>query len=209
MAETESVVRFLERLPPRPGPGLDRLLDATERCLARYGVRRTSMTDIAREMRVARTTLYRQVGSVEQALALVASRQVHRFLDDLLELLASSEGAGAEAFATSVIRAVRFARTDPMCRRVLEDEPELLGSLVARDLAPYAAQVAGALTPLVAAAMDAGTLRRGEPALVAQWLVRVVAVLVALPPEGGLQGDLEEMVRYGLAPLMRISRSHA
>ena len=97
MAEAESVIALLERLPPRPGPSMARLLDATERCLARYGIRRTSMTDIAREMHVARTTLYRQVSSVEEAVALVASRQLHRFLDDLLSLLSSPGGVGPAA----------------------------------------------------------------------------------------------------------------
>lgn len=203
MAEAASVTELLDHLPPKPGPALDRLLDATERCVARYGLRRTSMTDIAREMRVARTTLYRQVGSVEQAIALVASRQVHRFLGDLLAMLSSPEGAGPGAFVSSVAGAVRFARSDPMCRRVLEDEPELLGSLVARDLAPYAAQVAEALAPLVAGAMEAGTIGRGDAAMAAQWMVRVVAALVALPPEG----DLDEMVRYALEPLLRVAES--
>lgn len=201
MAETESVVKLLERLPPRPEPAMGRLLDATERCLARYGPRRTSMTDIAREMHVARTTLYRQVASVEEAIALVASRQLHRFLDDLLELLSSPEGAGPAAFLRAMAGAVRFARSDPVCRRVLEDEPELLGSLVAHDLSPYADQVAEALTPLVAGAIEAGSIRAGDPALAARWMVRVVAALVALPPEGG---DLEALLDYGLGPLLHV-----
>ena len=203
VAETESALALLERLPPRPDPSTDRLLDATERCLARYGIRRTSMTDIARELRVARTTLYRQVGSVEQAVALVASRQLHRFLDDLLAVLASAEGAGPVAFIEAIAGAVRFARTDPVCRRVLDDEPDLLGSLVARDLRPYATQVAEAVTPIVAAAMEAGTIRSGDPRLAAQWMVRVVAALVALPPEG----DLEEMLGYALGPILHVAES--
>jgi AcrR family transcriptional regulator len=203
MAETESLLKLLERLPPRPAPSMDRLLDSTERCLARYGFGRTSMSDIAREMRVARTTLYRQVGSVEEAIALVASRQLHRFTDDLLAVLSSPEGAGPAAFVRAMAGAVRFARTDPVCRRVLEDEPDLLGSLVARDLSPYAAQVAQALTGLLAGAMEAGTIRRSDPSLTAQWMVRMVAALVALPPEG----DLEELLDHGLRPLLHAAGS--
>jgi len=79
---------FRDRLPARPDPDLDRVLDAVERCLARFGVRRTSMTDIARELGVARTTLYRQVRSLEEAVSLVASRRFHRFLDELVTLAA-------------------------------------------------------------------------------------------------------------------------
>jgi AcrR family transcriptional regulator len=204
MAETVSVVKLLERLPPRPEPAMGRLLDATERCLARYGLRRTSMTDIAREMHVARTTLYRQVGSVEEAIALVASRRLHRFLDDLLELLEAPGEAGPEAFLRAIAGAVRFARSDPVCRRVLEDEPELLGSLVSRQLLPHAVQVAEALTPLVAGAMEAGTIRAADPALASRWLVRVVAALVALPPD---DGQLDALLDYGLRPLLHPAAS--
>src|SRR5579872_4382810 len=160
MAETDSVLKLLEQLPPRPAPSLDRTLDATERCLARYGIRRTSMTDIAREMHVARTTLYRQVGSVEEAIALVASRQLHRFLDELLEVLADPEGATVEGIVGAIGDAVRFTRSHPVALRVLNDEPEILGSIVARDLGPYAAQIAQALAPVLRHAMDRGVIRR-------------------------------------------------
>ncbi len=201
MAETDSVLKLLERLPPRPDPGLDRLLDATERCLARYGIRRTSMTDIAREMHVARTTLYRQVSSVEEAVALVASRQLHRMLDDLVAHLSAPGGAGAAGFIEAVAATVRFARSNPVSRRVLDDEPEILGSLLARDLGPYVSQVAEALVPVVQGAMDAGLIGGDDPLLVAQWLVRVVTVLVVLPPED----DLDAMVGYALSPLLASS----
>lgn len=201
MAETDSISKLLERLPPRPGPALDRLLDATERCLVRFGIRRTSMTDIAREMHVARTTLYRQVGSVEEAVALVASRQLHRVLDGLLAHLSVPGGASAEGFVQAVAWAVRFARVNPVSRRVLEAEPDLLGSLLARDLRPLATQIADSLVPVVRGAMDAGLVGGDAPDLVAHWLVRVVAVLVVLPPEG----DLDAMVEFALRPLLAVT----
>jgi AcrR family transcriptional regulator len=205
MAEADSVLKLLERLPPRPDPGLDRLLDGTERCLARYGIRRTSMTDIAREMHVARTTLYRQVSSVEEAVALVASRQLHRVADDLVAHLSAPGGASAEGFVGAVAATVRFARSNPVSRRVLDDEPEILGSLLTRDLRPYATQVAEALVPMVRSAMDAGLIGGDDPLLVAQWLVRVVTVLVVLPPED----DLDAMVEYALRPLLARSAPRA
>jgi AcrR family transcriptional regulator len=197
VAETDPVIRLLEHLPPRPSASADRMLDATERCLARYGIRRTSMTDIAREMHVARTTLYRQVGSVEEAIALVASRQLHRFLDELVDVLARPGGARAEDLVAAIGGAVRFTRSHPVALRVLNDEPEILGSIVARDLGPYAAQIADALAPVLRHAMDGGVIRRADPLLAAQWLVRVLAVLVALPPE-----DLDRMLDYALRPVL-------
>ncbi|HZU80082.1 MAG TPA: TetR/AcrR family transcriptional regulator, partial [Acidimicrobiales bacterium] len=178
---------------------LDRLLDATERCLARYGIRRTSMTDIARELRVARTTLYRQVSSVEEAVSLVASRQFNRFLDELFAMLDSPEGLTPAGFVAAVAGAVRFARSHPVVLRVLRDEPELLGELLSRDLQVYAMQVAEALAPVLASAMASGRIAPGDPSLAAQWVVRVVAALIVLPPEG----DLDALLDYALRPMLQ------
>src|SRR3954462_2198367 len=102
-----SADQLYDRLPSRPGPELDRVLDAVERCLARYGLKRTSMTDIARELGVARTTLYRQIASMQEALALMSSRRFHRFLDELVEL--SAAGFTAETFVQAIVRTVGSA----------------------------------------------------------------------------------------------------
>ena len=111
-----------DRLPPRPAPELDRVLDAVERCLARYGIHRTSMTDVAREMGVARTTLYRQVASLEDAMALMSSRRFHRFLDELVAL--SAQGLTVDTFTQVIVRTVRSVLADPVAQRVLHDEPQ-------------------------------------------------------------------------------------
>ena len=198
MAEPVAALRLLEALPPRPSAALDPVLDATERCLARYGIRRTSMTDIAKEMGVARTTLYRQVGSVEEAIALAVSRQLHRFLDGLVDLLMTPGGAGPHRFIAAIGAAIRFGRSNPVVLRVLEDEPDIMGALVTRDLGTYAAQIADALTPIVDVAMAAGMLRPADPHLTAEWIVRVVAVLMVIPPES----DLDQMLDYALLPVL-------
>jgi AcrR family transcriptional regulator len=198
MAEPVAALQLLEALPPRPSEALDPVLDAAERCLARYGIRRTSMTDIAKEMGVARTTLYRQVGSVEEAIALAVSRQLHRFLDGLIDLLVAPGVAGPHRFISAIASAIRFGRSNPVILRVLEDEPDIMGELVTRDLRSYAAQVADALTPIVGVAMSAGMLRPADPHLTAEWIVRVVAVLMAIPPEG----DLDQLLEYALLPVL-------
>jgi AcrR family transcriptional regulator len=199
MGEVRASFPMLDRLPPRPPAVLDKLLDATEQAVARYGVRRTSMTDLARELGVARTTLYRQVTSVEEALALVASRQVYRFLDRLVQLVLTPAAAGPDAFMGVIVDAIAFTREHPVVRRVLEDEPEIVGAVVTRDLEPFAAQVAEALQPVLAGAMDAGLVRRADPQLAAEWLVRVAAVLIVLPAPG----DLGTLLDYALRPVLQ------
>jgi AcrR family transcriptional regulator len=197
-----TLLEVFEHLPPRPPESADRLLDATERCLARYGIRRTSMTDIAKEMKVARTTLYRQIGSVEEAIAMIASRQLHRFLDELVAGLTEPGGAGPQTFIRAIANAVRFARSHPVVLRVLSDEPDIVGELVTRELNLYAHEVADALMPIIGAAMAAGRLRTADPHVAAEWMVRVVAVLIALPPEA----DLDTVLEYAMVPVLTPKR---
>ena len=165
--EPMSVERLHDRLPPRPGPELDRALDALESCLARYGVKRTSMTDIAREMGVARTTLYRQVASIEEAMALMSSRRFHRFLDELVALAA--QGISAETFVQVIVRTVRSAWSDPVAQRVLHGEPELVGHyLTSGSLAALAGPIVELLEPVLAAARGPGRIRTTDPAMTAR-----------------------------------------
>lgn len=190
--------QLLSRLPPRPGPELDRVLDAVERCLARFGLKRTSMSDIAREMGVARTTLYRQVPSLEEAMALMSSRRFHRFLDELVGLAA--QGVSAETFVQAIVRTVRTALADPVVQRVLHDEPDVIGHYLSDgSLAALAGQVSELLAPVVEAAMATGLVRAADPPMVAGWIVRIVLSLGAVPPP---DTALEDTVRFVLLPLL-------
>jgi AcrR family transcriptional regulator len=50
------------------------VLDATQRCLARYGVRRTTMDDIAGEMGMSRSAVYQYVRNKQDAVRQLSAR---------------------------------------------------------------------------------------------------------------------------------------
>lgn len=196
--EAISAARQHDGLPPRPDPALDRVLDAVERCLTRFGLRRTTMSDIARELGVARTTLYRQVSSLEEATALVSSRRLHRFVDKLTDL--SDQGLDAEAFVQVIVRTLRMTLAEPVMKRLLGDEPEILGELLTSGhVAALVAQIADLLTPVLRHAMGTGLIRAGDPAMAAEWIVRIVLVLTAVPAP---DDELEATVRFVLLPML-------
>jgi AcrR family transcriptional regulator len=175
------------------------VLDAVERCLTRYGVGRTSMSDIAREMGVARTTLYRQVASLEEALALMTSRRFHRFLDELVAL--SADGITADLFVEVIVRTVRSTLADPVAQRILHDEPHVVGDYVTNgSLTVLAEQIIELLTPVVRMAIDAELLRSSDPAMTAGWIVRIVFALCAVPAP---DDQLEDSVRFVLLPMLQ------
>lgn len=184
---------LLERLPERPSSELDRALDATATCLARHGLARTSMTDLAKEMGVARSTLYRSFSSVEEAAWALLARESWRFFDAFGTLVASGEG-GPEAVVALAAEFVRFTSTHPVMARLLHDEPEFVGRVVTHHFSALVDTAAAVVTPLVSAAMDAGTIRRRDPARLAQWMGRVVAICILAPPGEDLDGLLQEML---------------
>lgn len=199
-AQPDTVDRLYDQLPPRPGPELDRVLDAVERCLSRFGIRRTSMTDVAKELGVARTTLYRQVASLQEAVALLSSRRFHRFLDEVVLLVQATGPISPETFVQATARAVRLGLEDPVGQRVLRDEPDLVGSYLTSGALPaLAEQIVDALTPIMEAAMATGLVRPGRPRLAATWMVRIVLSLAAVPAP---DDELEDAVRYVLLPML-------
>ena len=64
-----------------PPPHEARLIDATLRCVARWGVAKTTLDDVAREAGCSRATVYRTFpGGKDALLEAVAAAEIHRFL---------------------------------------------------------------------------------------------------------------------------------
>jgi len=183
---------------PAPPASVDPYLDAAVRCFARHGVRRTSVQDIARELKVDRTTVYRQVGNVPTIVRLLAGRELHRLLADLPDRLTDLQGPDAVVDLLATV--IEFGRAHPVLAKVLADEPELVGPFIVSDLPFMIDLVAAAGEPLLAAAMDAGTLARRDPGLMAQMLVRICMPLLLAPPPGDVRAALAEVLLPALRP---------
>lgn len=75
-----------------PAPVERRILDAALRCLARWGVAKTGLDDIAREAAVSRATAYRAFpGGKDTVVAAVVADQIDRFGAELSERLRAED----------------------------------------------------------------------------------------------------------------------
>lgn len=186
-------------LPPAPPAAADPYLDAAARCFLRYGVRRTSMQDIAAEAGVERTTVYRQVGTKESILRLLTARELHRHLG---EVLARTDLAGADA-PRRIVRLLAemcaLVRDHPVMAKVLADERDLL-AVGRADLGVLFERIATVIAPAIDAAMADGQLARRDPVRVAQWLARISATVILAPPPGDLEPFLAELLVPALTP---------
>ncbi len=94
----------------------DGVLDAARDCVLAYGVRRTTLTDVARRAGVSRMTLYRRWPDVRSLVADLMTREWVRVADGL----DMSDPVGA------VVTGVRELRAHPLWRKIVEADPELL-----------------------------------------------------------------------------------
>jgi AcrR family transcriptional regulator len=190
--------KLVAGLPPAPPPELDAVLDAAVVCFARFGYNRTSVQDVAQQLGVNRTTVYRQAGNVEDLARLVAARDLHRFLSFLPALLAGQ--AGPEALVEAMAAVITGFRSHPVAAKLLADEPELIGAAVARYVPDFVSRATGLLAPFLAVAMQAGHLADRDPVTVAEWLLRIGTSLVLVEPPGDLRAFLSELLVPALTP---------
>lgn len=129
-----------------------RILDGALAQLQDFGLRRTSMEDVARRARVARVTIYRRFDNKNALVEAVLLREVRRFLKVFtatIEGLTSIEDQVAETFVVTL----RFARGHELLHRLLTTEPETLLPYLTVCNGPFLA---------VARAFLAEGLRRGD-----------------------------------------------
>jgi AcrR family transcriptional regulator len=189
-------------LPPVPSAALDAFLDAAASCFARFGVAHTTVPDIARELGVSRMTVYRRLGSVHDALRSLLARELHRLVVDLAGQLHGTPPS-PETIVELTEMVVRHAASHPVLKKALVDEPELVGPVLLDSFSGIVDNVAVVATPLLAAAMQAGLVRRQDPVVLTDWLVRITVSLVAAPPRQDLRSFLDQVLLPSLSPTGR------
>lgn len=104
----------------------ERLLRATFACVARYGIAKTTVEDVAREAGVSRATVYRQFpGGKDQLVGDTIRWEATRFFAELAVAIDD-----APDFVSTLEEAILFARAaiaqHAVFQKVLETEPDLL-----------------------------------------------------------------------------------
>lgn len=162
-----------------------RVLDAALACVARFGVTKTTIEDVAREARLSRATLYRVFpGGRDELVAALVSREVDRFFSVLTRRMDGCPNLAdkLETFLTS--SSAQLAAHDGL-RVVLGHEPEIvLPYLSFAHFDRVLAVCARFLETYLSPPLGAEDARR-----VGEWLVRLVLSSALCPP-----GEVEAAV---------------
>lgn len=187
---------ILAGMPKPPPADLDPYLDAAAKCFARYGIARTSVQDVAKEMGYNRATVYRKVGTVDAMSRLLFARDVDRFLATLTER--DWEPPVPEMIVELIASTVEYIRAHPVIAKILADEVDSAANMLAKNLGFIHDHFIAGFTPPIEIGMQIGLLAQRNPIAVAEWVFRMLVTSVVLPPTG----DLREMLRELFIPVL-------
>lgn len=175
----------------------ERLLEAAYACVARYGIAKTTMDDVAREAKVARATVYRYfAGGKEQLVREVVAWESARFFGRLRDAVADAGELGS-LLEEALLFAHRAVGEHLVLQRILQTEPDLLLPL----LTGQSDRLLFLISAFVRPRLEQAELREGvDVAAAADYLARMVLSLIGSPGRWDLtsRDDVRTLVRTEL-----------
>jgi AcrR family transcriptional regulator len=176
-----------------------RIVDATLRCLARQGVAKTTLDDIAREAKFSRATLYRNFpGGKDDVLEAVVETEVARLFSSLAVVMGEASDL-EDVLVSGMVEAARRLTTHSAIAYLLLHEPGLiLPKLTFADMDQILISAGDFAAPFFGRWLEPDQASRA-----AEWAVRIVLAYMADPaPDTDLTNpdDTRDLVRTFVLP---------
>jgi AcrR family transcriptional regulator len=176
-------------------------------CVARFGLAKTTVDDVARASGVSRATIYRMFpGGRDQLLRETVGWEMTRFFASLAVAVAD-----ADDLETRLERGLAFAHQavveHAVLQKILTTEPDALLPLMTIEQHRVLGYIVEYLRPLLVAERDAGRLRPDvDLDLAADYVARMLLSLIGTPGRWDLTdpAEVQHLVRGELlGPLFR------
>ncbi|MBH0775905.1 TetR/AcrR family transcriptional regulator [Nocardia bovistercoris] len=176
-----------------------RVLDAALLAFLDFGIKRTSMVEVARRCGLSLATLYRRFASKSDLIQAVALRQTRDFIDEVDAVLqrqvdrdATAQDQIVELFAAFI----NGLRGNELVHRLLATEPELVLPFLTTRGAPIIELGRDYLAEFVTRLQREGKLPAYDPEPLAEMIART-AVSLALTPQTVIPlGDDDAIRRF-------------
>lgn len=157
-----------------------RVVDAALRCIARCGLHKTTVDDVAREAGISRATLYRLFpGGKEAVVRAVVETETARLFSDLGAGMGEARDLEALLVA-AIVGAARRLSSHAALAYLLEHEPGTVLPYLAFSGLDHVLAAAGSF----AAPFLGRWLEPEDAARAAEWATRIVVSYLACPQEG-------------------------
>lgn len=149
----------------------ERIVDATLRCIARWGLAKTTLDDVAREAGCSRATVYRAFpGGKDSLVCSAVAVEVGRLATGLRQAVAPHADDLTDVLVAGIVHAARWLTGHAALHFMLAHEPELILPRVAFHQMNQVLEVASAIVgPVLAPHVGADEAGRA-----AEWVARLV-----------------------------------
>lgn len=189
----------------------EQILDAAREQFMTFGLRRSTVDDVAKQAGVSRVTVYRRFGNKDSLVSACLLREYRRFVvevDRAVAPLPTTEDRIVEGFVT----VLRHIREHPLVGGLLRLEPEIMLPFLTVESGPALIAMRGYVAGRLREARRAEGRADADPAPVAELMVRIT-VSFLLNPVSCFELDDDEQLRSFargyLVPLIAIRSADA
>lgn len=172
-------------------PMVDRILNAAEQCIHRYGIRRTAMGEVARVGKLSRGSIYRHFGDKEALIEGVFRRRQLNFLNRS-EAALEKESSLVDKVTLSVVMGRRDMQ-EGIFAALAETEPETVAMMM-MDSRFYSRSIEF-WPPHLLMAQASGEISGSWDIAFATDFVMRLAVSLVMYPKLGAKLDTEKQIR--------------
>jgi AcrR family transcriptional regulator len=181
-----------------------RILDGALEQFERFGLKRSTVEDVAKRAGLARITIYRRFPTKNDLMGAVIVREAQRAFAEIDAAVSRVSGT-EERIVEGFVVTLRIARHHPLLLRLLSTEPETVLPYFTLHGGPVLAAARTYLADHIRRAQRLGDVPPFDPEPVAEMLVRVAQSFL-LTPESVIPLDSDRRVRAFarryLAPLI-------
>lgn len=159
----------------------ERILDATERCIGRLGLRRVSMADVAAQAGLSRGSVYVHFADRAALIDAVLSRMAARFVASSEPVVRRRRTLAAQVGEAAVF--IRQHMGDQLLTlRLPADDESLLATVLTAQVDRLVSQWVEFWVPFLSAAEERGEVRPGlDRRRAGEWIVRLLLSFAVMP----------------------------
>ncbi|WP_068162293.1 TetR/AcrR family transcriptional regulator [Rhodococcus phenolicus] len=160
---------------PREAPTIeDQILDAAYTCMLDFGLRRTTLAEVARRAGVSRPTVYRRWPDTRAIVADLLTREIRRLAPE-----SSGTGPTRQRLVHAVVTTAGAIGAHPLFEKIVNTDPEVLTTYIVDRLGTSQRMLLDTLTAGIGEGQRDGSIRPGDP--------RRIAVMVLLTAQSVVQ----------------------
>ncbi|BCN43759.1 TetR/AcrR family transcriptional regulator [Prescottella equi] len=180
----------------------DQILDAARSCVLDFGLRRTTLAEVARRAGVSRPTVYRRWPDTRAVVADLLTREIRVVIPDM-----DGDEPARVQLVRAVVEVATGMREHPLFVKILRSDPDLLMTYIVDRLGTSQRAIVERVSQAVTAGQIDGSIRAGDPVhiaamvlLIAQSAVQSAGMVAEVLPPEALTAELAVAVDTYLAP---------